>query len=64
MDDATKSDAILPIIGAAFTTEQQEWISQPQNLLGIPGFLMSADGKALLGMMMESYQNFCKGSSN
>ena len=55
--------SILPIIGSAYTTEQQEWISQPQNLLGIPGFLMSKDGKDLLVMALDSYQQFCKGEN-
>lgn len=55
--------ALLPIIGAAFNTAQQEWISQPQNLLGIPGFLMSSDGKSLLNMALESYQQFCSSAT-
>lgn len=54
---------ILPVIGQAFTKDQQEWLSQPQILMGIPGFLMSSDGKTILNMMLDSYKDFLnKGS--
>jgi len=49
---------LLPIIGEAFTKDQQEWLSQPQILMGIPGFLMSGDGKTILNMMLDSYKEF------
>ena len=56
---------VLPVIGQAFSKEQQEWISQPQVLMGIPGFLMSSDGKAILNMMYDSYKEFLtKGTEN
>lgn len=55
---ANPVSAILPIIGAAYTQEQQEWISQPQHLIGIPGFLMSDSGKTLLNMALDEYQKF------
>lgn len=48
---------LLPILGAAFSEEQQQWLSKPQNLLGIPGFLMSKDGKDMLSMALDAYQS-------
>jgi hypothetical protein len=54
--------SILPVIGAAYTKEQQEWISQPQNLIGIPGFLMSGYGKDVLNIALDEYQKFVQGT--
>lgn len=50
--------SLIPIIGAAFTLDQQEWISQPENLNRIPNFLQSKEGKTLLQMSLESYQQY------
>jgi len=54
-------EAVLAMIGPAFTEQQQVWLSKPQNLMGLPGFLMSKDGKALLVMALETYQQFLGG---
>jgi hypothetical protein len=52
---------LLPSIGSAFTKEQQEWLSQPQNIIGLPGYFMSNDGKAALNIILDSYQQFVQG---
>jgi len=50
--------SLLPIIGSAFTTEQQLWLSQPNRLAGLPNFFLAPEGKALLNHFLGTYQTY------
>ena len=50
--------SMLALVGQAFNSEQQLWISA--NLNQIPSFIQSGNGKAALGMLLEEFQNFVK----
>jgi hypothetical protein len=52
--------SLLPIIGAAFTTDQQLWLSQPNRLAALPTFFMSQDGKGLLTHFLAVYQGYAQ----
>lgn len=58
----SSASALLPLIGAAFSKEQQLWISQSANLLALPGFLTSPEGKTMLVQNLEAYQRYMAGS--
>jgi hypothetical protein len=56
-------EILKPIVGAAFTKEQQLWLSHPNNLLALPGFLMTAEGRHVLIKTLEAYQYFVSGGN-
>ena len=45
-------------IGTIFTTEEQEYMSNPNHLLRVPEFMNSKEGKDLVAMFMESFKSF------
>jgi hypothetical protein len=48
----------LQSIGTIFTTEEQEYMSNPSHLLRVPEFMNSKEGKDLVAMFMESFKSF------
>lgn len=51
-------ESIRPVMASVFTKEQQLWLSQPQNLVGLPGFLRTPEGRDLLTKLLQDYQKF------
>lgn len=49
---------LLPILGTAFTKEQQLWISQPSNLMGLASYITTTEGKAVMNYALEAYQKY------
>jgi len=46
---------LLLAIGSAITKEQQLWLSEVDNQMGIPGFLNTADGQAITRRFFKTY---------
>ncbi len=56
-------DFIMPLLGAAFSKEQQMWLSQPKNLFGLMTYFSTPEGKGILQGTLLSYQEYLKGLS-
>ena len=46
---------LLVAIGSAITKEQQQWLSDVDNQIGIPVFLNTADGQAITRRFFKTY---------
>lgn len=51
-------DTLRPIMASVYTQDQQIWLSQPSNLVGLPGFLRTPEGRSILTKTLEDYQRF------
>ena len=57
-------NVILPVIGNAFTEEQQLWLSNPSTLANLPSFFAAQSGKETLQIMLEEFKNFLNPPKN
>lgn len=59
-----KELSILEAIGLALTGEEQVWLSKPEVLKQIPGFLASVEGKDITKLFFTSFKDYHENSSS